>query len=1248
MSESDEFDHYLSDNDLDLESIDLLERSINSNADSRQQSLGVPPAARAAPTRGTPAPARPPAARPAQPTPRATGSKAFLRPPKPPPRQNRAAPAAVVPAVTSPVKPPPPPRGADAQPPPPKRRRVSLNEKGEEGFVDPNPFKAKANGVDVIKEEEGAPPRGAVTSKTLGRAEDNGYVEENMPELRRREGRDGEMLGYELEPRRGVTVLPQEARSRAEEANGAKMVDAAVRPVGQRLVRRATGNHATSLSEAAPRDGDGGHGGGRDCTSGESRTDLAGRAQSEVRGVQGSSVSGSGGMSDTDKRELDELRKERAKLQAALKTSEQERHKISEELLNKAGESSVVRNRMVKAELAHANALKEEQREREKLAAALQAKEQELHNEREKTKTKEAFQQLEQNSMMHSSARKSSHRLQAPGSTQRSINRGMRGASVPATSGRMREGESPSIGRSRGERASSIRASPLPQRPQPTFANFHNSFAESPASANRARRTRDDSINPKAGQAGREGEREGSMAPPPFPMTGGKSRKSALKPKEATGKERNVEERTRGKGKGRAIPEEDESFFSEGHGGEVSFDETITDARSHARYVEEDEENEEDEGGWDWEWVEEDREWTGEILAAVFSHTTFTSIDVSSAHTNLGVPSTQLRSTFFSGSTAPQFRSSAFSAPTWISRSSLHSASARSSSSMSRQTSHNSATSTLPSPAPETSASAGPVPTFHALTNLRFPPTASPDHVAAYETATRSLFTLLGRRLDPRLPLSSQPSLPYPSAADFDPTTSALHLCSNLSHSFQALLAILDDAGLLGPIAALLSLINHLIFLFPLFVRSILENTNTGDADDTVGPSTKGGLLAIVARLISRYGKPPHPSSLPSSLGIEASDKRAPQFQSRRSRQAARTAGGRTRKRAMAGGEEEHDRVPLEDPEKRESLLQELVAVLEGVAWRYASGGVERTRSGEAQLIGFLRTHNTVSTLLDPKQSTAVLHSTSRTLALLGGLPAFYRELLAIKISGADQQPETILPLFERVATLMNLQREPDELYDLHSALLVLSSSLLTHQSDSLRIITQSPRFIPEGLLKRIYRDVETLWDWDGRSVGGNNEVRSMLRRTTQRLVSCVTLLYYLFFAPHSSLLLSAIFENTHAFREANETSNNSSLAYVQDWSRVALGTLAFTEDVPTWAAPDEEGFLANATTGAGRRREIGEGEEGSRLLDMKYLAQEILEAMAPDEIQDIGDCFGVYEDDEEEQREQHEVEAADASLMHE
>lgn len=108
------------------------------------------------------------------------------------------------------------------------------------------------------------------------------------------------------------------------------------------------------------------------------------------------------------------------------------------------------------------------------------------------------------------------------------------------------------------------------------------------------------------------------------------------------------------------------------------------------------------------------------------------------------------------------------------------------------------------------------------------------------------------------------------------------------------------------------------------------------------------------------------------------------------------------------------------------------------------------------------------------------------------------------------------------------------------------------------------------------------------------------LNRTTQRLFSTLTLLYYLLFSPHSSLALSTFFRSASTSSRSNEvrSSSSSERSYVQDWCFVALGTLAFSENPPSWAEPIEKGLYNDGN--ASSMVHCGEGEEAARLMDMK------------------------------------------------
>jgi hypothetical protein len=191
-----------------------------------------------------------------------------------------------------------------------------LNEKGQEGFVDPNPFNNKSTRVNAIKQEEGAGGAGIlITAKGTASAdsEEEPYVEENMPELRMREGENGEILGYEMEARRGITVLPKEMNARVE-TNGARAVESP--KVGaQRLVRRVNNNQNGFNSTAG---GQAGEEAERSRSHSVSRQISEGSVRRESHPAQAGGIGGRGGMSDADLRELEELRKEKARVSRLL------------------------------------------------------------------------------------------------------------------------------------------------------------------------------------------------------------------------------------------------------------------------------------------------------------------------------------------------------------------------------------------------------------------------------------------------------------------------------------------------------------------------------------------------------------------------------------------------------------------------------------------------------------------------------------------------------------------------------------------------------------------------------------------------------------------------------------------------------------------------------------------------------------------------------------------------------------------
>ncbi|GAA5965863.1 hypothetical protein JCM21900_004930 [Sporobolomyces salmonicolor] len=1110
MASEDEFDALLDDDDFDVAAADLAESLVVTATQQPPQSqLPLPARAPAEPN---------PPQRPHAPPPPTLPATQLARP-LAPPRPSQLPPASARPGAI--LRPP--------QPPPRKRQRVSTHGPGEEVHVLQEPLVHRSVGA-------------AATGAGAGGARDP--LDEDMPEVKLEPGGGG----YLVEPQRGTTVVPK-PKGRGEMPTSTPKATSAPPPrpaapapaAAPRLVSRAArvGMGTGTMQGMQAEEGSGGR----------------------VGNGRGQAGAATGGMSDDEKRELEALRVEKAKLQAALEASRAQHDKLSTELQTKSGENTIVRNKLNKAEAAHAIALKQEQRDKQQLREQLERKEKEHRTQLDQMKMEEAFRRQEMATT--SSVRKSSQR---PGPLQRSA---VRSGSMPPSAMPQGYAASPSLSRSRGGRATSSRPPPIPQ---PSFGgSFQNSFAlDSPAPP------RSSSRRPRRGG----GEREGSMAPPPFPTT--------LGAKDPQGRRKSEKDRGRemDKGKGRMLLQEDESFFSVGHGGgeeqdlggmgEVTFDEG--------------EEGAEGEWGqdWSWEWIEEERGFRAEILCAVFTHTTFSPIDTTSS-----LPSNQLTHAHhhLHRSTAPATASTFVASRTFTAPSTHRPAGCSSRSLLSVQPSL--ATPTAPT---------GPIPTFHALTNLRFPPSTPPALVTEYECLTRELFSLLGRRLDSHPPSHRHPSqllLHYSSTGNSN--WDALLLAAALCASFEALLRVLDRAALVGPLTALLSLLGHLTFLFPVFSKALLNDPSVALAAAATGCAgpTPSRVIPLVARVVARYARPPPPVRTPvagfPAPGVDP--RRALSFRSRRAKVSrpppAAAAAGESRKT----DEIEAERIALLDGRKRGALVEAALEVLEGCAWRLGLG--EGEGAGEEQFLAFLKAPNAVATLLDPNHPVEILLSSVRLLSLLACTSTFFRPLLAVKFYDASDVRNSKLPILDRIASLLvGPQPESSLVHDLDLSLVTLATLLVTKHQDAIMLVAQSQAFIPEVLAK-LFRDVRTIWEWDGRDVGAGGQAREMLNRTTHRLSSLVGLFYYLTCAPHSSLTIGEYLAPSSAYQ----------YQAVHDLFTVAFGTLGFSGGPPSWA---EEG-----------------SDEGARLIELGYLAQEIMEDVSPDELEEIECCFGSPDDDE-------------------
>ena len=638
------------------------------------------------------------------------------------------------------------------------------------------------------------------------------------------------------------------------------------------------------------------------------------------------------------------------------------------------------------AETAHQVALKAEQRDKALLQEQLEQREREYRTQLERFKMEDAFRRQElataaaagitgpgsASSQRTYGASSSAHPNHPGLSSARSARfYGRASSAAPSPGPAAGPAPSPSVDRAGGASAARRRsartasAAPTPApAPVPSFAGFQSAFGPSTSTskgAAGAARQKDKEGAAEQGEA-EKAEREGSMGPPRkrAPRTPG----GPLEPKRRRGED------PAGKGKGRLMLVEEDAF---GGGGA---DETDLGGYEHGEALVPDGEAElgDEEDGEPWAWLPEDRDARSELLAAVFSHTTLAPLDLEpavvppSAHPH--AHSHSLRRATATGATATAGATS----------SSRFGTSARSTASTYAGR-FPSAYSALHAPPPSTASTpSGPVPTFHALMNLRFPSTTPPPLVGEYEVLTRELFTLLGRRLDPHGHPASSHAHPSAStsAAQFAllPPHLALStrpgdletalLASDLTRALTKLLGVLERATLVGPMTALLRLLSHLVFLFPHVAHSCCATAAAaaaaapGSVAAAPGSDSTGEpLVQLLARIVARYARPDTPtkehaggSAAAAAALLVRGGGGGVMLRSRKARIARPSAvgsgaGKRRGGRDGAEGDNEGDeRVPLEAG-KRARLVEGVLGVLEGVAWRCLAVRKADEASGE-------------------------------------------------------------------------------------------------------------------------------------------------------------------------------------------------------------------------------------------------------------------------------------------------------------
>jgi hypothetical protein len=203
----------------------------------------------------------------------------------------------------------------------------------------------------------------------------------------------------------------------------------------------------------------------------------------------------------------------------------------------------------------------------------------------------------------------------------------------------------------------------------------------------------------------------------------------------------------------------------------------------------------------------------------------------------------------------------------------------------------------------------GPLPTFHSLTNFRFPLGTPAQIVEEYEEVCRLLFVTLGRR-------GGRTGEEGDEEDGFD-------LAKGIGTGLERMARLLEKAGVIGPLISLLSLISYLVLLFPFFSLYFLNhprlNHNRGSVLSVTQETVSSSLLSFLGSVIKRFGRP----APVVRIGNNSNRGKA--------KERSRKIRGIVTKPVLTT--ETSERVEL-DPEKRAALLLTAMDVIEGLAWR--------------------------------------------------------------------------------------------------------------------------------------------------------------------------------------------------------------------------------------------------------------------------------------------------------------------------
>ncbi|GAA5985141.1 hypothetical protein JCM10908_002539 [Rhodotorula pacifica] len=1116
--------------------------------------------------------------------------------------------------------------------------------------------------------------QGAGAQSTLQHAKGE-EEEENLPEIRINEdagpGANGSAtMMYRAEPQRGTTVSapnpppprpqpgagppPSRPNSRAQtptlaappaRPNAAAAIAAPPPPAPAPLVLRP--------APAPP----------------AARTTAASTPQPlPAQAVQAVAAGGSG-LSAQEREELEMLRREKAKLKEELEATAKKAKEFEQEVQRRAGEIFIIRSRHSKAEIAHQQLLDVEKRDKQQLIEQIKAKEREYKQALTSMQTDKSFRQMEvETSGGRGAASAASRRTytrhhpsahgQRPSSQQSQPPRGPSTAPESPTADRRRPPQATRLTRASTEQPAVGRA---PPPPAPLFANFQNSFAPAAAPA-----------SSKRGESVAS-EREGSMGPPQMPINGkdkAAKRQAPATPPTPAAKRRRAE----------GAPDQ-------GSPAKVSPPQANGVNGVRADGPQEEEEPEEDQDApWSWVWVHEDKDTPGELLAAVFAHITLGAIDTTPAVVPNPHAGPQNAAT---GRTAATMRASTARSGMPGTASMRMSGRQRTQGRNSLPTPPAAAPKVAKQPTiyaltnlrlPPSTAPAL-VSRYEDLSRDLF------SLLGHRHDARNPLSSTGGAGTASKSSAAASDAAQRVSEVVCRQEPEAGPLAFSLATIFASMLHVLEAATLTGPMTALLKLISHLAFLCPPFAMACCG----AEAVSVVPPATNStqkkanaiviaptSLVSLVGHIIARYCRPaaPDPDSL-SATGRNALAGSAV-VRSRRPR-VTRSLGGRRSSATNANGPGakkgnfEAQRVENLDPAKRIDLNAAALALLEGVAWKtlavqpatstalvaHADMDVElATRLAEDAFADLLVTPYAIATLFDPLHSADLLLLGTRFLSMLASRKALFYKIMGVKFYELEDVRTSRLAIFDRIASLLAAKRDDtDSAYNLDLALLSFATVLMMARDDAILLVAGSDTFVSQ-LLGKIWQDVRVLWEWDGRPVLAGSRERMRLDRRVHRLSRSVKLFYYMSLAPHTHSKLSIIdllagsptlaaqisIDGADGAANATEvsavTSNQQRRNAYQrqaahDTLTTSFGTLAFatmgaTEGAAVTAPPGGKGVAAvpEQMDDSSMPSWVEPGSKERRtLIELGYMAQEMLEDNSPDELDEIEVCFGGIDD---------------------